>query len=192
MSVAVIVLAAGFSRRLGRPKQSIEINGEDLLRRSARVACEASIGQVFLVLNRQFELAQLERRNCTSVINNEASEGIASSIRVGIEAALSIQGLTGVLLMTCDQVAVTSGHLRNLCEEPSCTTASGYAGRVGVPAYFPSARIPDLLKLRGDAGARALLAGARVVRAEDLALDVDTEEDVARLRALVQDCDRIG
>jgi molybdenum cofactor cytidylyltransferase/nicotine blue oxidoreductase len=184
MSVAVVVLAAGFSRRLGRPKQAVQFNGETLLQRSARIAREASVGPVFVVVNRQTDV-NLGGSGLTILTNDEAGEGIASSIRAGVNAALSLPDLKGVLLMTCDQVAVTSAHLRSLCHDRTRVSGSAYAGRVGVPAYFPMKCVSDLLALRGDAGARDLLRGVRTVSAEELALDIDTEEDVARLTSII-------
>ena len=52
--------------------------------------------------------------------------------------------------------------------------------KVGIPAYFPAASFAELLKLRGDVGARDLLRGAAAVVDESLALDVDTQADAAK------------
>jgi CTP:molybdopterin cytidylyltransferase MocA len=93
---------------------------------------------------------------------------------------------SGVVVMTCDQVAVAAGHLRALCAEPEVACGSGYAGKVGIPAYFPASAFGALMKLRGDAGARELLRSARVVESEALRFDVDTEEDVERARKLLE------
>jgi len=52
---------------------------------------------------------------------------------------------------------------------------------VGIPAYFPAEKFGDLLVLQGDTGAKVLLKGERVVVDERLAVDVDTEADLAKL-----------
>lgn len=188
MNVAIIVLAAGYSRRLGRPKQAIELEGETLLERSARIARDASLGPVFVVVNRHAGIAGIDKSGFFAiVVNDYAAEGIAASIRAGVEAAQSRPDLDGLLLMTCDQVGLTSAHLRLLCEDAHSITGSAYAGRVGVPAYFPIESVSDLLALRGDRGARELLHRVRAVRAEELALDIDTEQDIARLRTMMKD-----
>jgi len=88
---------------------------------------------------------------------------------------------SGVVLMTCDQVALEADHLRRLLDDPTRIVASSYAGRTGIPAYFPASVFDELLLLRGDTGARDLLRSAKIVANESLALDIDTEEDVARL-----------
>jgi CTP:molybdopterin cytidylyltransferase MocA len=79
--------------------------------------------------------------------------------------------------------AVSAEHLRELMRVRDLA-ASVYAGRCGVPAYFPSTMFGELLKLRGDAGARELLKQARPVELADGELDVDTAEDLKRMREL--------
>ena len=85
--------------------------------------------------------------------------------------------------MACDQVALRAEHLRALCVEMDRVTGSGYVGKVGIPAYFPKREFGELMKLEGDVGARELLRGAASVVDEGLALDVDTEADLARARS---------
>ena len=181
MSIAAVILAAGFSRRLGREKQSIEFAGEMLVERAVRMAREAGLMQVIVVVNREASFCEaLEERGCLIVMNELAEEGMASSIRRGVSAAWTLRA-SGVLLMTCDQVGLEVGHLQELVADPGRTAGSGYAGRVGIPAYFPAEKFGDLLVLQGDTGAKVLLKGERVVVDERLAVDVDTEEDLARL-----------
>jgi CTP:molybdopterin cytidylyltransferase MocA len=78
-------------------------------------------------------------------------------------------------------------HLHSLVEEESRITGSAYAGSIGVPAYFPAISFPFLLQLRGDVGARKLLISAHSIRAEGLALDIDSNQDLAAARALLED-----
>jgi molybdenum cofactor cytidylyltransferase len=179
VSVAAVVLAAGASRRLGRVKQGVEIGGETLLERAVRVAVEAGLKPVIVVLRDAGELRGFE-----VVVNAMAEEGMASSIRCGVARAGEL-GVEGVVVMACDQVALGAEHLRALCGETDRVTGSGYAGKIGIPAYFPAANFAELMELRGDVGARDLLRGAAAVVDEGLALDVDTEADVERARGLV-------
>jgi CTP:molybdopterin cytidylyltransferase MocA len=126
----------------------------------------------------------------TILINPLAAEGMASSIRLGVRAAIDANA-TGALILACDQIAITAQHLRKLCPGKDRTevVASHYAGRNGVPAYFPAAAFPDLLSLRGDNGARDLLRCARAVPLTDGELDIDTAEDLARIRLLYPECE---
>jgi len=152
-----LVLAAGASRRLGRPKQTVVFEGETLLDRATRIAREVAD-----------EVIVVTREN-----NPDADEGMASSIRVGVARAGSG---ARILITLCDQPRVTAAHLRALIAVDAPIVASGYAGIAGVPAVFAPALIPELLALRGDVGARAVIErhGAHVIPFEDAAFDVDT------------------
>jgi CTP:molybdopterin cytidylyltransferase MocA len=184
VKIAAIVLAAGASRRLGRPKQEVILGGETLLARSVRIAREAQLAPVVVVTRPPFayEFASDEVR---VALNAEAAEGIASSIRRGVDA-LGPLNLAGAVLLACDQPGLSAAHLARLTEDPSRLTASAYAGTFGVPAYFPKSFFAALHRLRGDTGARSLLKDAHVISAEELQLDVDTDADLQAARALFE------
>jgi CTP:molybdopterin cytidylyltransferase MocA len=105
---------------------------------------------------------------------------MGSSLHVGVRA---VGDADGAVVMTCDQPAVTAGHLRALMEAGE-VAASGYVGRRGVPTYFPAAMFGALIKLKGDVGARELLREARVVELVDGEMDVDTADGLAEARRL--------
>lgn len=186
MQVVSIVLAAGFSKRLGAAKQMARLGDRTLLERTVKTALEAGLTPVFVVVREEhkeqktaFCMANLDSSRSeaavVTVVNPEAAEGMASSVRVGVRAA---EGATGAVVLACDQPAVTAEHLRELARGGNEVVASSYAGRKGVPAYFPAHVFPELLELRGDAGARGLLQTARAVDLPGGELDVDTVEDL--------------
>ena len=167
MRVVAIVLAAGSSTRLGTPKQDIVFEGETLLQRAERIA--RSVADDVIVITPQ--------------LNPEADEGIASSIRVGVNRA---GDHARILIMLCDQPLITIEHLRELVAIDAPIVATGYAGIAGVPAIFAPEFVPDLLVLRGDRGARAVIEAhrdvTRVVPFEDAAVDIDSENDLRKLK----------
>jgi molybdenum cofactor cytidylyltransferase len=186
MSVAAVVLAAGASTRLGELKQLVVLGEETLLERAVRVAREAGCSPVVVVLGAEFAqvLGNSLLGEAVPVINDRWTEGMASSIRLGVRTlGFVAKAAAGVVLMTCDMPAVTAVHLRALMGSGE-RTASCYAGRSGVPAYFPASGFDALMELQGDAGARALLRTARSVELAGGELDVDTAEDLARAREL--------
>jgi molybdenum cofactor cytidylyltransferase len=185
VKVAAVVLAAGFSRRLGRPKQTAVLAGETLLARAIRIARSAGAAPVVVVLREALDRAVPQAEAVMSVCNMEAEEGMASSVRVGVRA-LETTDVAGALLMTCDQPLLSATHLKALCDDTERVTASAYNGRSGVPAYFPRRCFADLLALRGDAGARSLLQNAVTILNEELALDIDTENDLQRAEAVLR------
>ncbi|MBM7112314.1 nucleotidyltransferase family protein [[Archangium] primigenium] len=183
--ITVVVLAAGASSRLGRPKQLVVWRGETLVHRAARIAVEADIGAVRVVtgLLPDEVAGSVSDLPVTCVHNTQAHEGLSSSIRRGVE------GLdTNVLLLTCDQPLLTAEHLREMADTRRFTQASiiasSYEGVVGVPTLVAHELLPELRALQGDQGARALFEGRAVeaVVFDGGELDVDTEEDVIRLR----------
>lgn len=147
-----------------------------------RTARDAGCERIVVVLGAAAEEIR-ERSNlgdAVVVVNDKWAEGMATSIRAGIAASA---GAGGVILMTCDQPAVTSQHLRALAVSGE-VTASSYVGQLGVPAYFPAASMSALMNLTGDMGARELLRGAPAIELANGELDVDTSRELARAREL--------
>jgi molybdenum cofactor cytidylyltransferase len=186
VSIAAIVLAAGASKRLGRPKQTLKIDGEPLVERAVRIAQEAGCAPIIVVINPKGDFGySLQQRGCVVAVNESSSEGIASSIRRGTNVARMLKS-RGTIVMTCDQPALRAEHLRSLAADESVMVGSEYAGRVGVPAYFPAEIFDALLALQGDTGAREVLRGAKSIVQEELALDIDTEEDFRAAQKLFE------
>lgn len=183
--IAAVVLAAGASRRLGTAKQDLSLGEETLVQRALRTAQQADLSPVLVVLRPDGDSGcALQQRGAVTVRNEHAEEGMASSIRLGVHAA-AMSAVQGVVLMTCDQVLLRPDHLRALCVRPEIITGSAYAGKTGIPAYFPAASFKDLLELKGDVGARELLRDAASVVDESLALDIDTQDDFERAQRLL-------
>ncbi len=184
--IAAVLLAAGASTRLGEPKQLVILGGETLLERAVRTAREAGCSPVVVVLGASHVevLANIRLGDAVPVINEEWEEGMASSIRLGVRTLEFISSdAEGVVLMTCDQPAVAAAHL-NLLMRRQEVKASRYAGRNGVPAYFPKEFFQELMSLTGDVGARSLLAQAASEEMPHGELDIDTAEDIVRAREL--------
>jgi CTP:molybdopterin cytidylyltransferase MocA len=181
---AAIVLAAGASTRLGEPKQLVVLGGETLLERALRTARAAGCMPVVIVLGARYVeiVDSCTLSDAVPVINHNWKQGMSSSIRLGVQTLESIgEDSDGVVLMTCDQPAVTAEHLRALMTAGD-VRASGYAGQKGVPAYFPAASFAELMALQGDTGARELLRGAEAIELPGGELDVDTADHLAQVR----------
>lgn len=188
MPIPAIVLAAGASRRLGRPKQLIEFEDETLLNRTLRLAREAGADPVLAVLGAHIEQIRPTLPPHVQVIeNSEWQSGMASSIRAGIRAI--DPGAPGLLLLLCDQPHLTAAHIRALTTAFSAQApiiaASRYAGARGTPAAFPRSLFPVLGALEGDKGARAILAQPPCALIEiDFPggdADIDLPDDLAKL-----------
>ncbi len=184
-----IVLAAGASTRFGSPKQLVRIRGRPLLHTVVTRTAEVTGNALVVVLGSgAAQLAPLLRHSPGSVVvNRHWREGLASSIRAGVNRLPPT--CDGVLLMLADQAAVTTDDLKRLAgtwrRRPQCIAAALYAGTTGVPAIFPRSTFRELGALRGDSGARSILRRSpeRVVRVPMPAaeLDLDTPEDLLAL-----------
>ena len=177
-----MVLAAGESRRMGFAKLLLQHRGRSLLARA--VATAAQVCDAVWVVVGAFERRyrdEAEAAGATVVMNPDWEEGLASSLRRGIEALPAEYGATFILL--ADQPFVAKGHLEALLERhltDGCDLVlSRYQGVLGAPALVDRALFPKLLTLRGESGARSLLGEAGSVGEVRLrsSQDVDTRED---------------
>lgn len=181
-----LVLAAGSASRFGSPKQLARIGGQMLLLKAVSQATEVSGHAVTVVLGAYAEqLAPLLRHSPASVeINRHWEEGLASSLRVGIQRLPG--SCDGVLVTLADQVSVSTFDLMRLASawrrQADWLIAASYEGHTGVPAIFPSWCFGDFAALRGDAGARTILSrhADRCMRIPmpTAGVDIDTPEDL--------------
>lgn len=190
---AAVILAAGASTRLGQAKQLIEVEGEPLLRRTARLALEAGCAPVVVVLGFEAERmrAEVAGPGVEVLVNKEWGEGMGSSLRCGVSSlAMDEGGADNILLLVCDQARLTVDDLRTLLVRHaaggSAITASQYAGRAGVPAVFAAELVPELLECSGDLGAREVIrrdpARVQTVTWPEGAVDVDWPEDLREMK----------
>ena len=192
MNAAAIILAAGNSSRLGQPKQLVVHCGESLVRRAIRAAVEIECNPVVVVLGAQADKmrASLDGLEIALVRNGDWREGIASSIRAGIDYLIeSAPRVEACLLLACDQPFVDASALQQIIDlrltggKP--IVASFYAGTFGIPALFDRACFADLLRLKGDYGAKRLILSqsseVAAIEFPDAAIDIDTPADFQRL-----------
>jgi molybdenum cofactor cytidylyltransferase len=185
---AAVILAAGASSRLGQPKQLLQINGESLVRRTARFAAEAGCAPVGVVTGARAEeiSAELHLSNIFAFFNANWPDGIGSSIRCGVVSLLQIDpSVSNIVLLVCDQVRLSAAVLQELRSINSAYSseivASQYAGTLGVPAIFPREFFPELQQLNGNQGARRVIKKyshrVKAVAFDGGTVDVDTSAD---------------
>ena len=186
----LILLAAGASRRMGRPKQLLPVDGRPLLRLVTERALRAPVSPVVVVLGAHAEeigpvLAGLP----VHPVGNPAwSEGLGSSVRTGVEAALQLAPeLEGLIILPADQPDLPAVHLENLIarfRQGGCSLVASWTGDRRVPpVLFGPEWFPKLRTLTGDTGARELLRGEDPRLASvplESNTDLDTPEDYAR------------
>jgi molybdenum cofactor cytidylyltransferase len=204
MSVAAVVLAAGGSTRFGKPKQFALFEGETFVRRIVAAAIEAGCAPVVVVAGEDSAqvTSELTRFTVSIAMNPGWSSGVGSSIRVGVQRAMDLEvDLDASLLLSCDQPFVTAAVLAQLIQlrltSGKPIIASAYATTLGIPALFDRSYFPDLLRLKGDCGAKGII----LARPQDVAsfdfpageIDIDTAADYEKLdQPLAADGTRLG
>lgn len=187
----IIILAAGASTRLGRPKQLLPWQGITLLQHAVRTALTVTTQPVVVTGANGEQLATvLDPDQVKLAYNPDWEQGIASSIRCGLQALLNRTPMPDqVIFMVCDQPFVTAGLLLNLINEQQKSrkpiVASAYANTLGIPALFDSSLFPQLLDLQGDTGARKLIQQhpekTASVAFKEGEFDIDTPVDYEHL-----------
>ncbi|MDR7523252.1 MAG: nucleotidyltransferase family protein [Armatimonadota bacterium] len=190
--VAAVVLAAGASVRMGRPKLAIPVRGTPMIRRAAQAALGSRCREVIVVLGAHADVYRplLDGLDVRLVVNPDPAEGMGSSIRTGVEAVSP--EATGVVILLADQPLVGAEVIDRLIEtavtERRRIVASAYHGTVGPPVYFDRALFLELLTLEGDRGARSVIEahpqeGVAIAIPEPMAADVDLPGDLDAMSA---------
>jgi molybdenum cofactor cytidylyltransferase len=184
--IAIIILAAGSSSRLGTPKQLLIRQGKTLIRRIVEMANALNFGKPMVVTGSGSEaiIASLTGLPIEVILNDEWKEGIASSIRAGIRKIVG-KGYDGALILVCDQPRLESDTLKRVTEafDPGKTSlvCCCYKGEPGVPALFASSYFDQLLELKGDRGAKHIIQAAEdriMIDFEAGADDIDLPGDL--------------
>lgn len=193
MTVAAVVLAAGGSSRLGRPKQLERWGDTTLLGHVIDQVRQFPVDEIWVVLGSGIDeiLERVDLADCGVVENPEWEEGIASSLRVGLDALLQKSRADAALIVIGDQPQL---------DQRVVTEVVDTFARAGRPVVIPKYRYtwgnpvlvdrslwPRLMSLEGDEGARRLFQ-AHPEWVEEVWIDhlpprdVDTEADLTELR----------
>lgn len=187
--LATVVLAAGGSTRFGALKQLLEFNGKSLLKRTVEMALKLPGKEVLVVHGPKATKCQREISglNVSSIVNNDWESGLSSSLKLAIKTVPT--ECEAVLVLLCDQPLIEIRHLNLLLstwkDNPGKIIASQYAGTAGVPAIIPESCFGEINRLKGDSGARHIIAAFEKivvpVPIPEAEYDIDTEQDFARL-----------
>lgn len=202
-NIVGIYLAAGSSRRMGTPKQSLEmaegicLGGLALLK---ALSC-AMLERVIVIVRESDTLAwlpeetrhELESGRCRIVACAEASLGMAYSLRMGIQVAEELAA-DGAMVILADQPFIETAMLDRLIDAYEAGVefdyvASGDKGVPKPPVILGSGMWSAIASLEGDAGARALFHmpayHGQIVGAEELTfMDIDTTPRYEEAKAI--------
>jgi molybdenum cofactor cytidylyltransferase len=188
--VAAIVLAAGASRRMGKNKLLLLLEGEPLVRRACRRALAAGLNPLVVVLGHDSARvqAQLHGLECRFAFNADVSGPMSGSLHRGLECLSA--DTDAAVVMRADMVNVTEHLLRAMVAAAQSTSAplvtSRYGSPSAAPVLFRREVFSELLATTGESCGRTVIERYRAqvlfVDAPLCALvDIDTPEEFAML-----------
>lgn len=191
-SLGAILLAAGGSSRLGRSKQLLEIDGEPLVRRQARLMMEQDYGHVVVITGAEQQAVRDALDGLPSVRlvhNSDWKRGMGLSLAYGIRSMP--ERARGALLLLCDQWKISAADLAALSaawlRKPGSVATAQWQGDegkqvTGPPVVFPRELFPFLLKLQGDRGAHSIVkrfkGGVERIEIPNASFDIDEVSDL--------------
>ena len=185
MKITAIILAAGSSQRMNRPKTNLWINGHSLLEHVLDTVQKARFHEVILVHQAKTRLPEGSFR---AVLNDRPEAGVSHSIALGVQA--SDPQTEGLVFVMADQPFLTAETLRHLKKRfrnnPSRIVIPVFNGQQGSPVLFPVSLKDELSRLTGDTGGRQVISVHQElvvyepVESEQENLDLDTREDYQR------------
>ena len=198
MSTAALILAAGESKRFGRPKQLVDWRGRPLLEHViGQVRGWPEVESVYVVLGANAEriMDRVALSNVTVIENFEWKEGVASSLRAGLDALIGDRAADRVLIVLADQPTVPREVIPLILEAGRQSRRPVVIPRYrfvrGHPVLVERSLWPRLVAgLKGDQGARNLFLSRvewveEVVMGETPPPDIDTREDLDDLRRAI-------
>lgn len=199
--ISAVILAAGISSRMGRPKQLIELKGKKMLDIVIEKMKGFRFNEIILVLGHLHE--EIKRNIDTSgiklVINENYNEGISSSIRKAVSSLKSDS--EAILIHLADKPLVKQETIKRMIEVFKSTNAKIiipiFNGIHGHPVIFKKELFRELKMLKGDEGARVLI-NKRIrdcyfmeVDDEGVIIDIDTPEDLRSVLKKLEELNRL-
>src|SRR5881296_3216767 len=192
LRAAGVILAAGASRRMGRNKMLLELEGESLVRRAAQRALAARLSPVVVVIGHEADRlrAELKGLPLELAVNPDYTGPTSGSLHQGLNALGP--DVDAVVVMLGDMVRVSAETLAMLVAAARGTEAplvvSRYGDVTAPPLLFRRVLFPELLAWTGEGCGKAVVqAHSReamyVDRPVALLVDVDTPEDFAAATA---------
>lgn len=186
-SIAVVILAAGASSRMGHHKLLLPIGGKPLIAWSVQAACASLASEVLIILGRDASAVQaaLPPHRYRTLVNTEFERGQGSSL--SLAASSVAPASNGLVVLLADQPFMDRDSVDRILlaaqRESDRIIMGSVNDHAGHPIYLPQRLFPDIRALSKDRGARDIIAAQQgEILVEPLAnelahFDVDTTED---------------
>jgi len=160
--IPIIILAAGPSSRLGKPKQLLPFDNTTLLEHIISQATDVSSAVVVVLgANQNVIHEKIKNAPVRFVFNNDWEDGMSSSIHCGLTELLKTDSPDAIIIMVSDQPFVTGHLLREMIDKYKQTNkpivACSYERTLGVPVLFDKKFFGLLLEMDGQTGAKKII-----------------------------------
>lgn len=195
VKVGSIILAAGLSKRMRKPKLLMDFHGEPVISYPVRLATKQYLYPIILVAGQYIQ--QMKERlssyeNITYIYNSQFELGMSTSLKLGIQSIA--KDVDGVLIFLGDQPCLTNEVIESILMEFKANRGAGikivrprYAGKEGHPILFHKDLFHEFQLLEGDEGGKSILKKYKdAIQYIDFSIDywgsdIDTEEDYRNL-----------
>lgn len=179
-----IIMASGFSRRMGRDKLMIEINGETILEKVIKTAKNSKLDKILLIYRRD-EIRDIGLKyNLKTIYNPDAILGQSESVKLGV---LNSHESSNYMFFVADQPYLETEVIDRLIDSfklEGKITVPYFTDKFGMPLIFPNRFRDELLNTSGDKGGREIIRdNPNLVKKvyfddEKLGKDIDSPEDL--------------
>lgn len=194
ITITAIIMASGYSKRMGKDKLLLEYSGQTFIERTINTVSKCSFMEIILVAREHKVLSFGEGKDILVVENKNADKGISESIKLGVSNA---ENTDGYMFFTADQPFLEASMIENLIQQfndnPQNIIIPVFEGKRGNPVIFPSRLKTEFLELEGDIGGKAIIEKHKdIVKLIEISdslslVDVDTEESYAYILKLKED-----
>lgn len=184
-----IILASGFSRRMGKDKLLMEIDGVKMIESVIKKAKDSSLDEIILIYRKE-RVGNIGREyNIKTLYNPRAGLGQSEGLKLAVKNA---SDWAAYMFLVGDQPFITSLLIDSLINEYKRDEESiivpYYDGKRGMPTIFPSSFREELLKIKGDKGGRDIIdknpfsIRKVYIDNEELGFDIDSLEDLKKYK----------
>lgn len=187
--ISGIILASGFSERMGREKLILHVEGMPVVERVIRAAKFSQIDEVILVYQNEAVRKIGDKYGIKAVYNGKALEGQSAALKTGIMS--SYPDTDGYMFLVGDQPFLDSDTINELLDIFKAgqhgIVVPVYKGHRGNPVLFSSQFRQELLSLEGDCGGRMIIDSSKEhvklfnIRKSIVGADIDTAEDYKKI-----------
>lgn len=191
--ISGLVLAAGASRRMGVPKQVLKIGGKPMLEHVVDAFKDSRLGEVVLVVGPGLPWKPAAGSPLRVVVNPHPEEGISSSVKLGVKSIDS--NSEAVVIGLGDKPLLRPSTIRGLVsayrDSGSKIIIPTYNSIRGNPILFHRSLFREMLRLKGDAGAKSVISRHAElvleipVSDEGVSVDVNTPADMRAVERLL-------